>query len=240
MYQDGTSVQMLWTCEGGQGGCQKMLSANLFLKNLFHSMYDFVWLHVCVLEQSSYNVDFVILVLRDMKKKKRRGAVRKDNSSVTGWDLCGGVCTAYVRVCGCACVCVWVCSHWGSEGHPEWRCRLCECVCIRADTFGACAMALIVCIHLHLQRRHKQAVEHTTDSITKLALIWIRVLSGSEYFSLLVERATHSWCLQHLRCNRLGYMCWLSSLTKPKTCFTIHLSHQVYLTNWSLRLKMRI
>lgn len=64
------------------------------------------------------------------------------------------------------------------------------CVCVFADTFGACAMALIVCIHLHLQRRHKQAVQHATDSVTKLSLIWIHVHVQSK-FSPLVKPAIH-------------------------------------------------
>lgn len=74
--------------------------------------------------------------------------------------ICAVVCVQYM----CVLVSVHVCFCWGSEGHPEWHCRLCVCVCIHADTFGACSMALIVCIQLHLQRRHKQAVKHTTDS----------------------------------------------------------------------------
>lgn len=117
MYQEGplmgTSFYLLWTWRQGSSlVCSKVililnvvieLSANQFLFSVY-SMSHFLQLNVSVLEIS---VDLFWKIWKN-RDREGEGAVRKDNSSVTGWDLCSSVCTLAVRVCGCACVCVGV------------------------------------------------------------------------------------------------------------------------------------
>lgn len=78
--------------------------------------------------------------------------MRTGNSAVTVWDLCSGVCAVYVLQL--VSVHVSVCAGGVKVTlNSSGAVCLSVCACVCADTFGACAMALIVCIHLHLQRK---------------------------------------------------------------------------------------
>lgn len=60
-----------------------------------------------------------------ISKKKNRGREREQWEKTTQlWQcgICAVVCVQYMcMLVSVSCVCMYLC--WGSEGHPEWRCR---------------------------------------------------------------------------------------------------------------------
>lgn len=143
---------------------------------LLCTMYSFIGLDVTVVDISFWAKLLKCGLCDSLSARYIRIATGEHWEKATQlWQsgICAVVCVQYT-VCAwwCLCMCVFVLREWRS---PWMAVPLCVRVCIHADTFGACAMALIICIHLHLQRRHKQAVKHTTDSIAKLLLIWTHI-----------------------------------------------------------------